>query len=410
MSRNLHGGKLLLLGSGDRLYRGYALIELARRFDILLVTPDADYEWPHGADGETLVADPRNWEEVLLRIAHTDHQIRGVFTYDEFCVESAAHIAMKMGLPGNSPETAARCRDKALMRSTLEAHNLQSPTSIEVSTPEEAELASIKTGYPLVVKPAALAGSIGVVRVDSPSELRHAVAQAIHGISSNLGHAPTPRLLIEEFVDGPEISVESIVRNGSVEIVSVTRKQLGAAPYFEETGHYVSPSEPIHDQAAILDAVQRTHTALDLHWGATHTELRITPQGPYVIEIAARAGGDFIPLITRLTTGKDQIVEAAAAIMGSAEPGRGTPLSAAAAIRFFYPSDDLEFQSIQLNMPTKPHWLYHFSAEVPSGTRLLRPPNAYLDRAGFAIVLGANLDQCRERVAELDGVVDIVGA
>lgn len=332
----------------------------------------------------------------------------GIFTYDEFAVEAAAEVGADAGLRANSVSTARACRDKAEMRARLEAGDVPSARSVKVDSRDAARAAAREIGYPVVLKPQALAGSIGVIRVDGDSEMK-----AAYDIAGNSGHgiygSSGGQILVEEYLDGPEISAECVVRDGVPEVLALTRKSLGPAPYFEEIGHVVAPGEPVTaDDSTIISIVRATHSAVEIAWGATHTELRLTRTGPRVIEIGARPGGDLIPLLVRLATGRDQVLEAAAAVCGvdlpdvPAGPERGWP--AAAGIRFFYPPAEGRLVDLHLDpeIASAP-WLHTFTREVEFGTVLRTPPHAFLDRVGYVVVRAESTDHCQHR---LDTVED----
>ena len=210
-------------------------------------------------------------------------------------------------LPGASPESVLACRDKATTRALLADAGVPQPASIPVSTAEEARKAADSIGYPVVVKARGLGGSIGVVRVDGPAS----VEDAFHS-SASAQWPGVPRyaadVLIEEYLTGPEISVDSVVASGFVTPMVLARKQVGMEPYFEETGHTVDAEDPLLKDADLTEQLSRIHEALGFEHGATHAEFKLTPNGPRLVEINARLGGDFIPCLGMLATGSDPSV------------------------------------------------------------------------------------------------------
>lgn len=394
--------RLLLLGAGDPVYRGYSLEALARSFRVTLLDASANESQRAVVDRHVGI----DHRDPVLVSEYTRRNLNcfdGIFTYDEFAVETAAEVGAGAGFRVNSISTARACRDKAEMRARLKTGNVPSARSIRVDSRDAARAAAQELGYPVVLKPQTLAGSIGVIRVDADFEFDAAYAVAAnsgHGVYGSAGG----RLLVEEYLDGPEISVECVVRDGVPEILAVTRKSLGPAPYFEEIGHVVAPREPVTaEDSAIASVVQATHAAVEITWGATHTELRLTRTGPRVIEIGARPGGDLIPLLVRLATGRDQVVEAAAAVCGVDLPAmpEGTEGGglAAAAIRFFYPAVESRLVGLYLDPKIRSApWLYAFTREVELGTVLRTPPHAFLDRIGFAVVRAESADRCQRHL------------
>jgi biotin carboxylase len=392
--------RLLLLGAGDPDYRGYSLEALASNFRVTLLDASAN-EWQKSVVDEHVDLAHRDPALVSDYVHRNQGRFDGIFTYDEFAVEAAAKVGTDAGLRANPVTTARACRDKAEMRVRLAADDVPSARSVQVGSHDAARGAAREIGYPVVLKPQSLAGSIGVIRVDADSEL-----EAAYDVAGNSGHgtygSSDGRLPVEEYLDGPEISVECVVRDGVPEVLAITRKSLGPAPYFEEIGHVVAPGEPVTtDDSTIVSVVRAAHSAVEIAWGATHTELRLTRAGPRVVEIGARPGGDLIPLLVRLATGRDQVVEAAAAVCGvdlpAVPPGPEGGGPAAAAIRFIYPPAESRLVGLHLDpeIASAP-WLHAFTREVEFGTVLRTPPHAFLDRVGFAVVRAESTDRCQQ--------------
>lgn len=393
-----------MLGSGDEQYRDYALESLATGFPVLLVDLPS-VTWPDRYGCRRVTGDPTDSAAVLDAVRRSGVAVAGVVTYHEFCVRSAAEVAEALGLRGNSPETAVRCRDKRLMRRALATAGVPSARSIAVTTLGEASEASQRIGYPVVLKPASMAGSIGVVRVDEPAGLVAAFAAARPTKDRQFG-AVGEITLVEEMLAGEEVSVESVVDDGRTTVVAVTRKMLGHEPYFEEVGHVVAPGEPLSAADDIARVTRDANEALGVRFGLTHTELRLGAAGPHVVEVAARAGGDLIPLLVRLVTGVDLSALSAAIATGRpwhaeipSDTGPLAPadLPGAAAIRFFYPPHDLCVGTVSADPPA-PRDLYLLRWEVSPGDELALPPRGFLSRVGFAVATGPTSTACLEQL------------
>jgi biotin carboxylase len=392
-----------LLGAGDPFYREYALAALGESFDVVLVAAEM-LEWARPYVHTMVVADPRDSRAALASLRSTGLPLAGVLTYDEFSVESAARVAAELGLPGLPPAVADRCRDKRQMRAAFEAAGVASPVSVAATTLSEAEAAAARTGYPLVLKPVALAGSIGVVLVRNPGELGEAYRKCRASGRAEYG-AVSDAILVEEYVDGPEVSVESLVRAGEVQTVALTRKRLVPPPWFEESGHVVVGGMVENSIGRLAEQAQR---ALGIEWGATHTEIRLGARGPRVIEVAARPAGDVIPLLVRLTTGVDLTVAAAAVAMRLPVPAARKSVAPAAAVRFFSPDKDMVFRSASSDVAAAaPEWLYSFVIEAADGEVLRLPPHGFLDRVGYAVVTGADEAECDRKLDEVEASLHI---
>jgi biotin carboxylase len=208
---------------------------------------------------------------------------------DDHGVVVAALAAETLGLPHDTPAAVAATRDKAEMRRLLAAAAVAQARYEVVGTVEAALTAASAIGYPVVVKPRSLAASRGVIRADDAA----AVVTAFARVAAIVAEAEeTLPLLVEEYLPGDEVAVEGIATAGGVEILAVFDKPDPlVGPFFEET-IYVTPSR--HDPA-VLDAVARIVTAgvaaIGLAHGAVHAEVRITPDGVRLLEVAARSIG-----------------------------------------------------------------------------------------------------------------------
>lgn len=286
---------LLLMGSGDRRYREYIVAAVSRHFRLwLLDAHEPSWQLPY-VEGTSLL-DTKNLDELLAEAKKVMQRlpVAGVFTYDESLVHAAARLAEALGLPGSAPDAVLACRDKATTRARLTAADVPQPACTPVSTAAAARRAADATGYPVVVKARGLAGSLGVVRADHGDAVEEAFEAA-----SSANWPGVPRyeadVLVEEYLTGPEISIDAVVVDGVCTPMIVARKQVGMDPYFEETGHTVDAADPLLQDSELLDQLDRIHKALGFEHGSTHTEFKLTPKGPRLVEINARLGGDFIP-------------------------------------------------------------------------------------------------------------------
>jgi biotin carboxylase len=183
-----------------------------------------------------------------------------------------------------------------------------------------------RVGYPAVVKPAALAGSRGVFLWQSPGD--HAAWTSL--IDEYGYHGP---FLVEEYLRGPEYSVETLSQDGQHHVVGITQKQLGPAPLFVEVGHIHPAPLPEDQRRPIEELTTAFLTACGYRFGPAHTEVIWTPGGPRIVESQARLGGDRIPRLIELSTGLDVEREIFGALAGRRlEPASHT---GTALVRFF---------------------------------------------------------------------------
>ncbi len=225
-------------------------------------------------------------------------------------VRSVAAVAEALRLPALSRAAAANATDKRLMRRALAAGVVPIPAFREVEGIAETQGVAEALGYPVVVKVACWSGSRGVYRVDGPEELAERFQQARE-------YQPEGALLLEEWLDGPEVSVEGICCGGRVHVIQVTDKLLFPGPFPVEAGHTQPSRLPHATVARIRSVTEAGIRALDLSSCAFHAELKVTPEGPKIIEIGARLGGDRIAThLTPLSTGVDLVAAAIQVALG----------------------------------------------------------------------------------------------
>lgn len=219
-----------------------------------------------------------------------------VIPMNDFSVRSALAVSQRYGLHHNPAETVHNCRDKFLMKEALAAAGLPVPRFGAFLSFEELQRLAGEIGFPLVIKPRELAGSVGVIKVSNPAELRRAYEQCIADIKVLDGGCMTPEDVFqaEEYIPAMnEVSVEIANHGHTHRVLAVTDKYLGGEPYFVETGHSV-PS--VHTgNKELVQIAERACEALGIRYGIAHFEARITPAGVIrIMEVGARTGGDAI--------------------------------------------------------------------------------------------------------------------
>ena len=231
-------------------------------------------------------------EEVIEQVLtwSRQHRIRGVLAFGEDFVDVAGLVCDLLGLPGPGLRASRVCRNKHLQRRYLARW---SPRSSLIGVDHDVAWET----FPAVLKPVGREASSGVQRIDDPADLRAALTS----------YEPGEELLIEELVDGHEVSVESLVQHGTVLFSSVTGKLTNesTSTFFVEMGHTVpDPALDERTRTAVLAANAEILTRLAFGEGIAHAEYRIRSDGSVVLmELAARAPGDSILTLYQLACG-----------------------------------------------------------------------------------------------------------
>jgi biotin carboxylase len=289
-------------------YRATAFLQAAEALGLAVVV--ASNEAPTLAalmEGRVLTLDLRHPAESAERALEFARRwpVDAVIGVDEGSVITAATIAERLGLPQRNPVQAVQAtRDKRLLRSGLAGAGLPQPrfTAIDVDGGADALDSAIEhTGLPCVIKPVDLAASRGVIRADNRAAA-HAAVQRVATLTREIcADGSTPPLLVESYVEGVEIALEGLVRQGFLEVIALFDKpdQL-TGPFFEET-IYVTPSRlDVATQLAVVEAVRRAVAALGLREGPIHAEVRVAGDVPVVIEVAARSIGGLCSQVIRV--------------------------------------------------------------------------------------------------------------
>jgi biotin carboxylase len=396
---------LAVVNSLSRPMREYLLRSIGGRYRVwLLQDGPPTWELPY-LTGHTVV-DTLDPDAMLT--ATRGLGLSGVLCWDEVRIEAAASLAAVLGLPGGDPSAVRRCRDKHLTRTALAAAGVPQPASVAVGTQAQAAAAAQRIGYPVVVKPRALSGSYGVVFVPHPDALVAAFEQAsgrsIDGVPA-FHHAG---VLVEEYLTGQEISIDCALHHGTTTPVTLARKQLGYPPHFEEIGHTVDPTDPLLRDPTVLDILTTAHIAVGLRDGWAHTELRLTPTGPKIIEINARLGGDLIPYLGQLATGVDPGLLVAGVACGEAPVLRPTR-QRVAGVGFWYPERRCLVAGMRVDDEPLPDGVDRIEFLTAPGVWVEPPPAGHIwGRFGFATVVADTVAQCRDRLAEVAKAVTLL--
>jgi biotin carboxylase len=225
----------------------------------------------------------------------------GVFTAGTDFSTTVAWVAERLGLPGIPYSAAMAATDKDLMRRTLRAAGVPCPLSIQWSgrgdPVEEAKAAGV--GMPAVVKPVDNMGARGVRMVRRVEELAPACASAAAA-------SRTGRALIEQYMEGPELSMDALVWQGEITLCGVADRDIRFNPCFVEMGHTMPSARPTAELAAAEEVFRAGVRALGIAQGAAKGDVKLTQRGPMIGEIAARLSGGYMSGWTfPLSTGVD---------------------------------------------------------------------------------------------------------
>lgn len=241
-------------------------------------------------------------------------------------MRSVSYACKRLGLTGISYDTAVKATDKGEMIKAFEKANVEHPWYYIITDSTKPLPQGIT--YPCITKPTDNAGSRGVMLVGSREELKAALAYSAENGRSGA-------VIVEEYMVGPEVSVEILVWQGTPHVLQITDKLTTGAPHFVEMGHSQPSRLPLADQEKIKDLACRAVKAVGIDNGPAHVEIMLTKDGPKMVELGARMGGDCITThLVPLSTGVDMI-KATMDICLGLTPDIAPKLQKGSAIRFF---------------------------------------------------------------------------
>jgi biotin carboxylase len=212
--------------------------------------------------------------------------------------------------------------DKVRQRNALATAGVQSTASVPLHTPEDLGPALAATGLPAVLKPRSGAGSVDACLVHSARELAERFAEFSTNRRAESGYVLERYLVGDPDTLGPfwgdYVSVESLVHHGEVHTVTMTGK-LPLVPPFRETGMFIPAAVPAPLAEQVIELERAALGALGILHGATHTEIKFTPDGPRIIEVNGRMGGHIADPLSR-AAGVDLIALTLRLALGLCEP------------------------------------------------------------------------------------------
>ena len=270
-------------------------------------------------------------QEAIVNVAQ-QYRPDGIMTLaTDMPMRSVAAASKAIGVKGISMDTAIKATDKGEMIKAFKANGVESPWYYIISVADSITKIKNKLSYPCIVKPTDNAGSRGVTIAMNEDEFNEA-------INYSRSEGRSGDVIIEEYLEGHEVSVEIIVVAGLVHILSITDKLTTGAPHFVELGHNQPSTLSISEQEKIKDLAIRAVKAVGIEDGPAHVEIMLTKDGPKMIELGARMGGDCITThLIPLSTGIDMI-EATINISLGLTPEICPKFEKGSAIRFITPN------------------------------------------------------------------------
>lgn len=313
-------------------------------------------------------------------------------------VRTVSWVCEKLGKETDiSYEGSVRATDKLAMRNCMKQAGVPIPAYHAIRTAEELEKIAGKMPDRFILKPTDNAASRGVVLIDQ--EQKPDLEEAFR---YTMQYSRGGTALAEEYMTGPEVSVEAFSVDGIPHIITITDKIVTEVPYFVELGHTEPSRLPDDQQQAITELAMRAIRAIGMRNGPTHTEIKVTPDGPKLVEIAARLGGDFITSkLVPLSSGVDMIECSFAILLGESVQYHRTK-NQGAAIRFLHGKKGI-LESIEGTEEVRQMTGVREVEIYKKIGNPVQPPENSSDRIGHVIATGKDAEEAAlnaERAAE----------
>lgn len=330
--------------------------------------------------------------EIIYNYLKDIPDLVAVISTSELFVYKAAKVANLLSLPHNNPESIEKCRNKYIFNKFLADAKLAHIKTkiIDQNNCSEFELTELSKEFyfPVIIKPNLATGSTGVKLCKSLEEIVDQV-----NYLSNIGYL-TQGILIQEYIQGEEFSIEIVVSESIYHILGITKKYLSPEPYFVEVGHVFPAQLDNFVRDKICSFMIKALKTINFKLGAVHIEFRIVNQNVYIIEINPRLAGGMIPILIEQSQSIKLIDNLIKLYIG--QDVDFTPKSSfITKIEFFLPKTEGKLKDIKgFDKVMKFHNILVGIYKSIGDTIELN--HDYTDRLGFIIAKSNNLDSCRK--------------
>ncbi|GGA52605.1 hypothetical protein GCM10007416_27100 [Kroppenstedtia guangzhouensis] len=403
--------KKLLFVEGNTTGTGMLAIDKARKlgFEPVFLTQKAGrYDGLLESECRVIVTDTDSINELKLCVAQEKvEEIAGILTTSDYYLEITANLIRAFGLTGNSPQAIHLCRNKALYREKLQSQGIRQPHFKVVRSMGDLKKTRQSVHLPCLVKPADDSGSNNVRLCFSWEEVEQQTAKILQNERNVRGQKTSQTVLLEEYIEGPEYSVEMFSWQGESICIGITEKRLTGFPYFVESGHVFPAVLPSDVKQEIEETVKQTLEAVNFQFGASHSEVKWTPKGCVMIETNARLAGGMIPELVCHSTGMDLIEQQVLCAAGVAPKWEQLEPTGYSGIHFIVAKEGGRLSSVDnLEAVRKIQGVEEFVVKAQIG-QAVQPPKSFSDRLGYVIVSGQSYEQVVERLHKVSNMISL---
>lgn len=387
---------ILFVGGGIETLPG---VDSAKKMGLYVVVSDRNPDAPcmKVAD-DFIIADTYNEIDTLLaakKFHHSKKKINGVICMASDIPLTVATVASELKLPCITKNSAKIVSDKVLMKDCFKAAGLPIPNYEEIKSILELKECAKYFGFPFVIKPVDSRGSRGVLKVTKELDIEWA-------FSTSKSFSPTGRVMIEQYMQGPQISTESLVINGDVFTIGFSDRNYEFlekyAPNMIENGGDLPSKLKEKEQALIRGTVEKTAKALGIENGVIKGDMVLSDGNPYIIEVAARlSGGYFCSHEIPLNTGVNFVAIAIKIALGEKVKKEELSIKSNNPVsqRYFFPKPG---RVVKIKIPK---WIEQNKSVIMCEIRvnegdIIPEVTHHPSRAGMVICSGSNLNKAKQ--------------
>lgn len=397
---------ILLLGAG---WEQIIAIKLAKQMGLKVIVADGNPQAPGLKYADIKICVDIKDPQKIIALGRR-HHVDGIMVHAIEIPTVVAKAAKSLGLPHLDPIIVDRATNKLKRATCFQKKGILYPRFASANSFQEAEAKSKTIGFPMVIKPIDRAGARGVKTVHSLEELRS-------GMKESLAHSQHHTILMEEKLQGEEVSTESVVVNGKIYTTGFGDRNYSRTeefkPYFIEDGHHVGSRLPLAKQTKVIKAVEEAIRALGINWGVAKGDVLINQQGIYILEMAVRTSGGWfaggtVPLATGVNILKPLIQMAVGLPVN--ERDFSPKFHRAACQRYIIPNRDGKFVRLEgiakaKHMPgVKMLDIFH----RPLRGESVKKSKNNTERFGHLIAVGQDIDEATRRCEQAIKQIQII--
>jgi biotin carboxylase len=391
--------KIMILQAGPSQVR---IINIAREMGLKVVAADRNPDAPGLKVADEGVAVDIVDEEGILKSAKK-LAIDGILPGGDVSLPTAAYVAREMGLVGVTPDQAKVATNKEKYYEKFRANGVPIPEMRVITGLEDAVKASRDIGFPLIIKPAtSFGGSRGVIRVNHAGDLESSFAFARNASING-------RVIVEEFLDGEEHTVESIIHRGKSHVLAISDKERIKESYCVATSLNYPSQLPQDMKDRIRDISQKAADALGLKDWITHIEVITDGDRVKLIDFGARGGGaGYIPsIIVTNVAGINMMGEFIKILLGEKDIKTVPLYQKGVVYRFLTPPPGKIVDIVGIDEVRNLDGFIDMNLNVQVG-ETINPMSTQLDRAGHFVVGGNTFAEAMDRAKQVERILKII--